>query len=306
MSSVTAPKRRPSKLFPPGYGDIKLITSDDIVFSFPRYLLSHCSSVFMDMLALGESDQENPEVTVTEDSTTMDAVLRFLDPEKDILPLNPHSAPKILEAAHKYQLPRIMKWWAQEVTAGPELENPMQCLALAELYGIRGVAKLALRALVIAPVAELEINLSFLGKSFSELIKLRSERIAKLHEVANELATTIVHSLLASTFNIPEQKKSAPEVSMLARAGSIVSKRFSQSASGRQEDKALKEHLYLQGSLTNLTQWTTNLMASISVEPSWKAILREICLLEAYSLDKHLSRTTVRQLANRVAKLENV
>src|SRR4051794_16726640 len=78
------PEIKHSENFPPGYGDLQIETCDNIIFHFPRFLLSHASPVFKDMFEIGpdkKPEQETPLI-VSEDSQAIDLLLLYIDPAK--------------------------------------------------------------------------------------------------------------------------------------------------------------------------------------------------------------------------------
>ncbi|KAG8806666.1 hypothetical protein FRC17_004875, partial [Serendipita sp. 399] len=146
MSTGTAREFKYSPEFPCGYGDIELISRDGVTFSFPRFLLSHVSSVFKDMFSIGTSSDLSPQIALTEDSVTLDCLLRVLDLTKTKPPINFKLMSSIFQAADKYQVPQVFEWWDKEVLLStfklhPQpLQNPSECLALASKYGLKNTA----------------------------------------------------------------------------------------------------------------------------------------------------------------------
>ncbi|KAG8791989.1 hypothetical protein FRC17_008665, partial [Serendipita sp. 399] len=145
---------RYSEEFPQGNGDFSLISSDGVVFTISRFLLSHVSPVFEDMLDLGTaSSSQAAELQVTEDSETLDQLLRFFDPLKDPAPITLDTIEKFLEAARKYQVERVFKYWEEKMIVRDEsnqvvkISAPLTCLALADYFGRREMLRLALREL---------------------------------------------------------------------------------------------------------------------------------------------------------------
>ena len=172
--------------FPAGYGDFKLISSDDVVFHFPRFLLSHVSPVFRDMFGVANSSSEPPELKITEESTTINRLLRFFDPNKKILPIDysdQTATVRLFEAARKYQVDQVFDWWEKEIQVESvskgwkELDNPMQVLALVSRYHLPQVARVALRQLISAPSSEMQSSISFESGLFYHLIQLREQRV---------------------------------------------------------------------------------------------------------------------------------
>ncbi|KAG8809325.1 hypothetical protein FRC17_003497 [Serendipita sp. 399] len=184
MSNV---EMRNSEEFPPGYGDFRLISSDNVVFHFPPWFLSHMSPVFKDMLALATEDsQRTNELQMTEDAETLDRFLRFCDPLKKVLPLNLDKLQPLLEAARKYQVTKIFEWMEERILADVErvmtpaparIQDPMTVLALATRFDLENLARLALRELVKAPAKEFQTSMVFESDMFMHLFHLRQQRI---------------------------------------------------------------------------------------------------------------------------------
>ncbi|KAG8847978.1 hypothetical protein FRB91_011282 [Serendipita sp. 411] len=105
---------RDSEEFPVGYGDIRLISSDRVIFHFQQWLLMYMSPVFKDMFTIGNAKGSNnpPSVILSEDSKTLSMVLQFIDPMKDNPALEFTILSHLLEAARKYQFGKIKDWVA--------------------------------------------------------------------------------------------------------------------------------------------------------------------------------------------------
>lgn len=143
-----------SQRFSEGYGDFQLVSSDSIVFHFPKFLLSHCSPVFRDMFAVGT--QTDKPLILSESALTIDALLRFLDPEQPLAPLNPNTIVSLLEAASKYDIPRVFSWWETEMET--RIQAPLVSLALGLCYRRKHAVRLALRELTRVNVYELKVT----------------------------------------------------------------------------------------------------------------------------------------------------
>ena len=178
-----------SKVFSAGYGDLELISSDSVVvFHFPRFLLSHMSPIFNDMFAIAEDNSSSsscPQITMTEDSKTLEAFLGFLDPKKRTSNIDTAILPQLLEVGRKYEVPQIGEWWESQISVTKEptqamsfvLLQPMTSLIFAFRYGLKDTARLALRELVKAPVSDLYTSMPLETTLLSQLLKLRQKRI---------------------------------------------------------------------------------------------------------------------------------
>jgi hypothetical protein len=177
------PSLPPSSLeFPDGYGDAIIRSSDGVIFHFPRFLLSHVSPVFRDMYQLGDNAQNEDILTLTESYSTLEHLFQHIDPLKDTPPLIWDRVGDLLEAAEKYQVVSIFRWFEKEVALGmtkkptPQLPNPIFCLALASRYELRTTAKLAVRQLIRYPISEIKSVYLINERLFEHLLRLRTAR----------------------------------------------------------------------------------------------------------------------------------
>ena len=124
--------------------DIILRSSDNIDFRVFRLFLSLASPFFETLFDIPQPADENEDqevrdglavVPVTEDSKTLDALLRFCypctladDPKLEVL----QDAMEVLEAARKYSLDVIEKKARQAISSPKILEaEPLRCFAVA-------------------------------------------------------------------------------------------------------------------------------------------------------------------------------
>ena len=130
--------------------DIILRSSDNIDFRVFRLFLSLASPFFETLFDIPQPADENEDqdvrdglavVPVTEDSKTLDALLRFCypctladDPKLDVL----QDAMEVLEAARKYSLDVIEKKARQAIASPKILEaEPLRCFAVAHRGHLR-------------------------------------------------------------------------------------------------------------------------------------------------------------------------
>ncbi|KAG8854221.1 hypothetical protein FRB91_003872 [Serendipita sp. 411] len=176
--------------FPENYGDLRLVSSDRVVFSFPLFFLSHMSPVFKEMLATAREQSSGPleELRLTEDSTTLDQLLRFLDPTKKPLPIDMDTVEGLLESAQKYQVERVFEYWEEQVKVQDEdrkvikIRYPMMTFFLASHFGRDDLTKLAERELVRAPDKDLYLSKGFIvdHREVIRITQLRQKRSEKL------------------------------------------------------------------------------------------------------------------------------
>ncbi|KAG8814193.1 hypothetical protein FRB91_011121 [Serendipita sp. 411] len=183
--------RRQSEEFPENYGDFQLISSDGVVFSISRFLLSYVSPVFKDMLELGgEITSGVAEIQLTESSVTLDQLLRFFDPLKDPAPIDTKTMEPLLESARKYQIEGVFKYWEDQMVYRNKQKqittvySPLACFALASRFGRHEMTRTALRELLRAPSKELQAPVSTTAESgvMQRLLQLRLARLQKMRD----------------------------------------------------------------------------------------------------------------------------
>ena len=145
--------------------DIILRSSDNIDFRVFRLFLSLASPFFETLFDIpqpadGDEDQEVRDglavVPVTEDSKTLDALLRFCypctltdDPKLEVL----QDAMEVLEAARKYSLDVIEKKARQAISSPKILEaEPLRCFAVAHRGRLREESLLAAKYTLSQPL----------------------------------------------------------------------------------------------------------------------------------------------------------
>ncbi|CCA77123.1 hypothetical protein PIIN_11106 [Serendipita indica DSM 11827] len=169
----------------PGYGDFVLQSSDGKDFHFPRAILAFTSGFFKDMFDLPNSStaEGTPEkpLVLTESSQLVQMLLDVVNPNAPSPPLvlakpvdlcrflmgliDPNESPFVylLEAAHKYRIPCIFRWFEKEaIRAQVNEENreetpaildkcPVFVLACARQHNLPQIGRLAIRELVKRP-----------------------------------------------------------------------------------------------------------------------------------------------------------
>lgn len=158
-----------SAKFPPDYGDFALQCSDNVVCHFPRHLLSYMSGFFRDMFDLPRGDDAGSQTVaplqLTEPSQTIELLLEHIDPNIQTPEINLDTIVVLLEAAQKYQVPVVTKWFEREIKyerravfpedPSQDLDEPKQqsflyshpllVLHCATLFGLATCGQLALR-----------------------------------------------------------------------------------------------------------------------------------------------------------------
>ncbi|KAG8851291.1 hypothetical protein FRC20_001787 [Serendipita sp. 405] len=223
---------RQSQNFPANYGDFRFISSDGVIFNFPRFLLSHVSPVFKDKLERrNKNTSPESELRVTEDSFTLDQFLRFFDPNKKKLPLDMETMVRLLEAAGKYRVEQGFEYWEENMNIRhPQqvgsIQQPMLCLALGSRFERQLATRLALRDLVKAPTDVIQQStwIQVDGRMMSHLMLLRRDRVERMLLRLQEFQTGLNaecgkkhQDILKSIFTMLAQLVDEPSWSMLLR-----------------------------------------------------------------------------------------
>jgi hypothetical protein len=175
--------------FPPDYGDFNIQSSDRVVFSFPRGVLSHVSPVFKDMYAFDDPNTGNDQVplVVTEDAATLTQLFLYLDPLKVPAELTTDTIGPFLEVMMKYQIPDIQERLERIIIGkdgqlqGIYAEEPMLVLSLAEKFNLPKIGGIVMSYVVKAHrdrVFTTKYSLSSL--TIMQIMELRTERGRKL------------------------------------------------------------------------------------------------------------------------------
>ncbi|KAH9886262.1 hypothetical protein C8Q73DRAFT_795438 [Cubamyces lactineus] len=133
--------------------DLTLRTSDGVGFHVYKCIIANASPVFTDMFCLSSpTHADKPSVSVTEDSTTWEQLLRicYLIPEDSTLSLD--EVRKILEAGRKYDMGPVIAHMRfillQPSYAG---KQALRTYAIACAYGLEDVALVAARGCLSLP-----------------------------------------------------------------------------------------------------------------------------------------------------------
>lgn len=170
-------------------------SSDGVLFHFPRLLLQYASPFFRDMFGISEHAREtitlntDQPLVMEEDSVTLDNLLQWVDPNQCVPTIITTSIANFIRAAHKYQVNKVIEWFANVVTAGQEtacgIKNhrcllstePMLVLSLAEQYDLPDLARTALQQLVMVPVETLfSENATMSARLLLHLQRIRKQR----------------------------------------------------------------------------------------------------------------------------------
>jgi hypothetical protein len=199
-STATLPDEqtlKDSRTFHAGYGDFALISSDWVRFHIDRSLLAHTSGFFKDVFSLPQAPLSRFEeahgafLLLKEPSTTVDPLLRHIDPNKTTPDIEVSTIGAVLEAARFYRIPLIIRWFKSEAEVrrtkyrSKEKEpcfmekHPLLVLALAHKFGLSDLTQCAIRELITCE-AELwseDIDAAIDGRLVLYCKSLRDERI---------------------------------------------------------------------------------------------------------------------------------
>ncbi|PVF96039.1 hypothetical protein CPB86DRAFT_551606 [Serendipita vermifera] len=185
---------RDSTQFPGGYGDFTFKSSDNVIFSFPRGVLSHISPAFNDIVVrVGNSDKKVsgtiPELP--EDSVTITELLHHIDPLLEPLPLQDTTVVNLLKAAKRYQIPKVLQWIELEANkkrlsslGAPDslsASNPLLFLYLGYQLDSKDMIKEGLRGATTCHISKLQqevlerFTVAFLRKTFANRTKMSAE-----------------------------------------------------------------------------------------------------------------------------------
>ncbi|KAG8798496.1 hypothetical protein FRC17_007412, partial [Serendipita sp. 399] len=160
---------RNSEVFPPGHGDIRLISSDRVALSFHRWLLAYVSPVFHDMFKLDETkERDSHEVALQEESRILTLLFQFIDPMQDKPDLDFQVLPQLLEVGRKYQIDEIRKqatsWLTNNCSTVEDETTKLSTAQSIELlergitYEMPRLCQLALRNLIKTPAREIFVS----------------------------------------------------------------------------------------------------------------------------------------------------
>ncbi|PVG01575.1 hypothetical protein CPB86DRAFT_752864 [Serendipita vermifera] len=191
MSEATsAPSIKISPEFPTGYGDFEILSSDNVVFSFPRGILVHVSPVFKDMFSFGaNSDAEKREpLRLTDNASTIKQLLLFNDPLRDPVKITTDTVSSFLEGAMKYQISRMLsafEKWALSSDGSlhySHKKEPVILLSLAERLGLQELGSTVLCQLIKSPKKFILAYSSSISRTTAiQILENRMERTEWLH-----------------------------------------------------------------------------------------------------------------------------
>jgi len=252
-----------STIFPEGYGDFVLRSQDKVLCYFPSAILGHASCVFKDMLALGpkEASTTLAPVDVAETINTLELFLTHLAPDDVPPPIDPDTIEGLLQAAHKYQTNKILRWFQAEATINKEyvatrtsnkalvVSHPMLTLALAVRFDLVDTIRVALREISGCRSKILSENTQqFTFPLYPAVLRLREQRLDRYEGWIDVLATetgseTRSETILAEMY-FP--KRSAKETPKKAVCMLCTAKR---------------------------SEWIVGIMKAVKQSPQWKSFI---------------------------------
>ncbi|KAG8809001.1 hypothetical protein FRC17_003659, partial [Serendipita sp. 399] len=146
------------------------------------------------MFTLGAASvdrEECQEVTLQENSASLDLLLRFIDPKKANPKLNLDVIPGLLEAGRKYQIDTLGDWvhsWIYDYLSALGSKYQMvQVVEIGTMFEFPHLCRMALCALIKAPSNELmESNASRI-RLYDHLMRLRTRRVEWFREEISKI-----------------------------------------------------------------------------------------------------------------------
>ncbi|PVF96040.1 hypothetical protein CPB86DRAFT_787459 [Serendipita vermifera] len=185
---------RESTRFHRGYGDFTFMSIDNVIFSFPRGVLTHVSPVFNDMFQSGSSDQEpdQPIVQLQEDHKTLTHLLHLIDPLLQPLPIEKATLRGLLEAGRKYQISKVLQWVESKVIKGATVaDSPLFYLSLGYQFESKEMARRSMREAIRCNIQKLTEREEVSGAVLQQLLVARAQRSALLsHELLGVIVRT--------------------------------------------------------------------------------------------------------------------
>jgi len=209
-----------STLFPPGYGDFALQSSDGLICHISRHILAYMSETFRDMFSLpapeGKEEQSTESHTpleLTESGQILELFLTHIDPKRQNLRIDPSAIISLLEMARKYQVPTITEWFESEATLKHEGMNnsqvfasepfieahPILALYCAANFNLSTIGQFALQVFASCHESRTQPTVQFLDiPSYLEGAKLRESRRKLFATIISQLADLRQGGLSAS------------------------------------------------------------------------------------------------------------
>ncbi|KAI0255772.1 hypothetical protein BJV78DRAFT_1107957, partial [Lactifluus subvellereus] len=140
--------------------DVILRSSDGVNFRVFKIILSLASPIFADMFSIpqppsNEFHTEPSVVVLSEDSKTLDFVLRHLYPVEHPTEIELRDACTLIEFARKYQVKVLEPVVARSLMNAIE-SDPTGVYAIAVTYGEADIAIMAARSSLKRPISHLE------------------------------------------------------------------------------------------------------------------------------------------------------
>jgi hypothetical protein len=252
--------------FPPGYGDINIQSSNGIVISFHRDVLTRESPVFKEMLSSSETKSDTP-LTLPEPSTTIEHLLSFIDPKKVPRPLTKDTIVRLLDATKKYQVAKVIAEF-EDMAANPRgglhslcAREPMLILSLAERFGMRRLGAFTMAQAIKAhqdKVCTAEYPVS--RTAYAQLMKERAQRVTWLSDKVNDAINRMF--LVEKKLSRPRPKtKNEPRILLASEQLKYL------------EHKDAERTRHCENCSDSLIRSLMFMASRLPIEPSWSSLL---------------------------------
>ncbi|KAH8110802.1 hypothetical protein DFH11DRAFT_741318 [Phellopilus nigrolimitatus] len=201
------PITKPIAPFVAPNGDVTLRSSDQQDFQVVKAILTIASSFFKSMFSLpqpeGQGGCELPVIPVTEDSTTLDTLLRLCYPVKKPIVTDINLVEAVLGAALKYEMEIVVQEMCRALVSGGLLESqPLRVYAIACRYELDEEMRLAAKA---------TLKMSIEGVYVKEFETLPTSRYFHLLQYRSQVTAYLDSVLYQSTCTIDKPPTSFEE-----------------------------------------------------------------------------------------------
>ncbi|PVG01573.1 hypothetical protein CPB86DRAFT_870997 [Serendipita vermifera] len=286
--------------YPPGSWDFDIQSSDNVIFSFPRSILSYVSPIFKDMFAVGDANvgsNRNPLV-VTEDAATLTLFLLFIDPLKESPDLTKETIVPFLEVMNKYQVPQIQERFEKMALGqdgllqGIYAQEPLLVLSIAERFNWPRIGSFAMQYAAKAhkdrvPTA---IKYPLSSTTLMQIMEVRTQRVQDItwafYRYTRDRVEAITHPEGSHDRNYdPEYESEDSDTCFYDEISNANHDYGKPCALCRAKYQRLGIHVAMQ----------------IQVEPSWSALLSVI----SKRLRKSCSSCNCKLLGNLLSQIPN-
>ncbi|KAG8760957.1 hypothetical protein FRC14_000558 [Serendipita sp. 396] len=181
--------------FPPGYGDLQIVSSDGVIFHFHRWLLEYMSPVLRNMLRTAEINNRGgrlQDFKIQEYSTDLTNLLKFFDPKMMNPTLDYGTLTNMLDLGARYEITKLIDWiktWMSDnldefFTFNNDMYTALDLFKLAKRFRMKKLAQGAFRVLIKAPNAEVDMYVKhhMPDDYYKLLVGLRHNRVKWFQE----------------------------------------------------------------------------------------------------------------------------